>query len=235
MTKPAHRWRWFSGRRGCQTCGATAAMPTFWNWRSTKPCWPAWHRCPCCTMNASRPLASVGGSFFSASDTDVAVHLCGGATADLALQDGSLQLSRCSDYPCDGRIRVELGPDKPRDFVRALRIPGWARNHGVSVNGAEMGVDANRGRARIWHLMPGAATNSWPPPAAPVPAVPGSGGCKGGLAPCRRVRGDCEVLIAGAGVRPGATRPAVGRGAVRRRRPGAAAPPAWAPPSLKSG
>ena len=38
----------------------------------------AWHTCPCCTMNASRLIASVGGYFVSAGDDTIALHLYGG-------------------------------------------------------------------------------------------------------------------------------------------------------------
>ena len=42
-----------------------------------------WHPCPCCTMNVSRLVASVGGYFYSTGDDAIAVHLYGGSTAKL--------------------------------------------------------------------------------------------------------------------------------------------------------
>ena len=45
----------------------------------------AWHHCPCCTMNAARLIASVGGYFLSHDDATVALHLYGGVTATLDL------------------------------------------------------------------------------------------------------------------------------------------------------
>ena len=42
----------------------------------------AWHPCPCCTMNVSRLVASVGGYFYSTGDDAIAVHLYGGNAAD---------------------------------------------------------------------------------------------------------------------------------------------------------
>ena len=39
-----------------------------------------WHPCPCCTMNVSRLVASVGGYFYSTGDDVIAVHLYGGST-----------------------------------------------------------------------------------------------------------------------------------------------------------
>ena len=47
----------------------------------------AWHTCPCCTMNASRLVASVGGYFVSHSDDAIAFHLYGGISTAVALDD----------------------------------------------------------------------------------------------------------------------------------------------------
>ncbi|MBU1303944.1 MAG: glycoside hydrolase family 127 protein, partial [Alphaproteobacteria bacterium] len=45
-----------------------------------------WHTCPCCTMNVSRLVASVGGYFVSTASDGVAFHLYGGiaTTAEIA-------------------------------------------------------------------------------------------------------------------------------------------------------
>ena len=42
-----------------------------------------WHPCPCCTMNVSRLVASIGGYFYSTGADVLAVHLYGGNTADV--------------------------------------------------------------------------------------------------------------------------------------------------------
>ena len=41
-----------------------------------------WHPCPCCTMNVSRLVASVGGYFYSTGADVIAVHLYGGKHGD---------------------------------------------------------------------------------------------------------------------------------------------------------
>ena len=45
----------------------------------------AWHACPCCTMNVSRLVASIGGYFYSTGDDVIAMHLYGGNTAELEM------------------------------------------------------------------------------------------------------------------------------------------------------
>jgi DUF1680 family protein len=95
----------------------------------------AWHTCPCCTMNASRLIASVGGYFLSHSEDAIAFHLYGGISATLALAGGNVTVRETSTYPWSGDIRIEVEPETPFDFALKLRIPGWARGYKAAVNG----------------------------------------------------------------------------------------------------
>ena len=59
----------------------------------------AWHTCPCCTMNASRLIASVGGYFLPPSDDAIALHLYGGIAATVALAAGKVTAARDQHLP----------------------------------------------------------------------------------------------------------------------------------------
>jgi uncharacterized protein len=95
-----------------------------------------WHPCPCCTMNVSRVIASVGGYFYSVGTDVVAVHLYGGNAARLDLAGRTVRLRQDTDYPWSGRVRIEVDPGREATFALRLRIPGWARSHDLQVNGA---------------------------------------------------------------------------------------------------
>ena len=102
----------------------------------------AWHTCPCCTMNASRLVASVGGYFVSASDDAVAFHLYGGMSTKVRLTNGSVSLKETSTYPWSGTTAIEVDPDAPFEFTIKLRIPGWTNGATASVNGEPVNVTA---------------------------------------------------------------------------------------------
>ena len=102
-----------------------------------------WHRCPCCTMNVSRLVASVGGYFFSTSDDSLAVHLYGGVSATVSVGGRKVRITEKSDYPWSGAIRLSADPETPTEFTLKLRIPGWADKPTLSVNGAPVDVAAN--------------------------------------------------------------------------------------------
>ena len=54
----------------------------------------AWHVCPCCTMNVSRLVASVGGYALSVSEDGVAFHLYGGFETTVTLAGVKVALRR---------------------------------------------------------------------------------------------------------------------------------------------
>lgn len=113
----------------------------------------AWHSCPCCTMNASRLIASVGGYFLSASDDAVAFHLYGGVSTTLTLAGQQVLLRETSNYPWSGDVRVEVTPENPASFAVKLRVPGWARGATAKVNGEPVSLDITDGYltiARSW-------------------------------------------------------------------------------------
>ena len=104
----------------------------------------AWHHCPCCTMNVSRLVASIGGYFYSTGKNLIAVHLYGGASATLDLDGNKVRLSETSNYPWDGKIILKVSPGKAAEFTMKVRIPAWAEKKAkASVNGKALHVGGN--------------------------------------------------------------------------------------------
>ncbi|MDR3471208.1 MAG: glycoside hydrolase family 127 protein [Devosia sp.] len=113
----------------------------------------AWHTCPCCTMNVSRLVASVGGYFVSHSDTAIAFNLYGGISTSVPLKTGTVGLRETSTYPWSGDIRINVDPETPASFPISVRIPGWATKWSVSVNGEPVGgqpVNGYLAISRLW-------------------------------------------------------------------------------------
>ena len=95
----------------------------------------AWHTCPCCTMNVSRLVASVGGYFVSHDGEGIAFNLYGGISTSAVLKTGKVGLREQSNYPWSGDIKIEIDPETPARFPIKLRIPGWAKSWTAKVNG----------------------------------------------------------------------------------------------------
>jgi DUF1680 family protein len=102
-----------------------------------------WHTCPCCTMNVSRLVASIGGYFYSTGKDVLAVHLYGGTAATITVGGRKVRVSESSAYPWSGSIRVAIDPEAPAEFTVKLRIPGWTRDASAKINGAGIDVAGN--------------------------------------------------------------------------------------------
>ncbi|MFO1143769.1 MAG: glycoside hydrolase family 127 protein [Amaricoccus sp.] len=100
----------------------------------------AWHPCPCCTMNVSRLVASIGGYFYSTRPGVLAVHLYGGNEAALEVDGQPVRITEESRYPWSGRIRITVAPEATQRFALRLRIPAWAEGATAAVNGAAVAV-----------------------------------------------------------------------------------------------
>jgi uncharacterized protein len=109
----------------------------------------AWHICPCCTMNVSRLVASVGGYFVSRSDDGIAVHLYGGIATSVKIGGVKVALRETSAYPWSGDIKIEIDPASPMEFELRLRIPDWAKGATGTLDGRKLDLNIIRGYATI--------------------------------------------------------------------------------------
>ena len=114
-----------------------------------------WHTCPCCTMNVSRLVASVGGYFLSTAPNGVAFHVYGGISSTRDIAGTKVALKEKSNYPWSGDIRISVDPATPAAFDVKLRIPGWCKDAKLTINGAAVPVEAVNGYhtiSRTWSM-----------------------------------------------------------------------------------
>ena len=103
-------------------------------------------------MNVARLVASVAGYFYSTSETEVAVHLYGGAETTLPVAGGQLTLKEASNYPWSGDITLTLDPQNCAPFTLSLRIPGWAKGATAAINGQPTPEKTDHGYLKITRL-----------------------------------------------------------------------------------
>lgn len=90
----------------------------------------------CCPCNYRRIVAELPAMVFYRAADGVTVNLFTPATAKLtAGRDVPITITQETDYPNSGQIRIALDPARPANFALRLRIPAWATNATVSVNG----------------------------------------------------------------------------------------------------
>lgn len=109
-----------------------------------------WFECACCPPNVARLLASLGNYIYSKSPDGLAVHLYIQGSVQVNLPNGDLiALRQETNYPWEGRIRLKLDLAKPSEFSLLLRIPGWSRKYGLTVNNQPAVFPVENGYANL--------------------------------------------------------------------------------------
>ncbi|RYZ64285.1 MAG: glycoside hydrolase family 127 protein, partial [Proteobacteria bacterium] len=108
-----------------------------------------WHTCPCCTMNVSRLVASVGGYFVSTAPDGLAFHLYGGISTTLDVGGTRVDVREVSNYPWSGAVAISIDPETSKAFDVKLRVPGWCKGATIKVNGQPVTASVVNGYATI--------------------------------------------------------------------------------------
>lgn len=92
--------------------------------------------CFCCPPNIVRMIAQVGNYAYCVTDEGVCVTLYGSNVLNTTLADGlPVKLTQESDYPWHGKITITIGTPGRKEFSVLLRIPVWADEVMLKVNG----------------------------------------------------------------------------------------------------
>ncbi|MFD1137118.1 glycoside hydrolase family 127 protein [Paenibacillus urinalis] len=105
------------------------------NYNHIKPVRQEWFGCACCPPNIARLLASLGEYIYSVQDRTVYTHLYIGGEAAIEVAGTKMVLKQHSSIPWEGKASFEVEVDQSAEFGIALRIPQWAANVQVTVNG----------------------------------------------------------------------------------------------------
>jgi len=84
-----------------------------------------WFGCACCPPNLMRTLAALGGYFYAVKGDSLYVNLFSESRAQVKVGATGVELRQETDYPWQGRVRIEVDPERPAHFTLRLRIPGW--------------------------------------------------------------------------------------------------------------
>ena len=107
-------------------------MPLELRWNRRRVKFPT---CFCCPPNVVRTVAQSASYAYLKSDRELWATLYGGNIIETKLAGGLLKLRQQTDYPWDGAVRFtfEAAPAEPVTLF--LRIPAWAKNPAITVNG----------------------------------------------------------------------------------------------------
>lgn len=84
-----------------------------------------WFGTACCPSNIARLVASLGSYIYATDDQGVYLNLFVQSKTTVPIHGRNVQLQLESDYPWDGKMRLEVTPDAADSFAIRVRIPGW--------------------------------------------------------------------------------------------------------------
>lgn len=92
-----------------------------------------WFGVACCPGNITRFLPSVPGYFYATQGDNLYVNLFADSTANIEVggRGQKVQVVQHTQYPWDGKIKIDVNPAKEQRFALKVRVPGWARNEAV--------------------------------------------------------------------------------------------------------
>lgn len=99
-----------------------------------------WFPTACCPTNVPRLLCSLGGYVYQrrVAPNELYVALYVGSEAETTFDGADVTISQETEYPWEGSVTLEVDPERPVTFDLKLRIPGWADDYAVLVDGQEV-------------------------------------------------------------------------------------------------
>jgi len=92
----------------------------------------SWFEVACCPPNLLRFMATVPGYVYAQKGDELYVNLFMSNTASIELSSGpAVQIEQQTEYPREGRVNLQVSPERPGEFALKVRIPGWARGQAV--------------------------------------------------------------------------------------------------------
>lgn len=94
--------------------------------------------CACCPTNVVRFLPSLPGYIYAAKDDAVFVNLYISGRGKIDVAGDPVEIVQETRYPWDGKIKITLAAEKPREFSLNLRMPDWCDNPEIALNGEKI-------------------------------------------------------------------------------------------------
>jgi hypothetical protein len=93
-----------------------------------------WFGTACCPANIARLVASLGDYIYARTPDGFAVNLFVGSDTKINMSKTETGIRMETGYPWNGKVKLQIDPDKKIKFKVMIRIPGWYRGTMVPGN-----------------------------------------------------------------------------------------------------
>lgn len=118
-----------------------------------KPVRQKWFDVACCPTNVARTLTSLGQYIYSRDDNALYVNLFIQNHTDLELAGTKVSVALDTDFPKTSSMTMTVKAETTAQFPLYIRIPGYAKNFTIQVNGEAQEYQVVNGFAcvdRVW-------------------------------------------------------------------------------------
>ena len=110
-----------------------------------KPVRAAWLGCACCPPNLARLVASVEKYVYLVKDNELLINLYAGSEINTTIKNTSVKANIETKMPWYGENRIKISKTGSDAIRIGLRIPGWAGETSIIVNGKTIDNDPQDG------------------------------------------------------------------------------------------
>lgn len=79
----------------------------------------------CCPANLARLIAQLPGLIYSTKGNEIYVNLFVNSEATLTINGAHVTIKQTTNYPWDGKVKIDVTSDKATPIVVHTRTPGW--------------------------------------------------------------------------------------------------------------
>ena len=114
-----------------------------------------WFGCACCPPNIARTLSSLGEYLFMQNDDGLFINMFAGGEYKTTALGGYKRLNVETKFPFEGKITISISDiadkssedDAPSDQKIYVRIPEYAQNYKIKINGCDINYKTKNGYA----------------------------------------------------------------------------------------
>lgn len=93
-----------------------------------------WFGTACCPANIARLVSSLGNYIYAKSDNGIWINLFVGSDTKINIGKNEVPVKMETNYPLDGKVKINIDPIKSTLFALHLRKPGWCSGTAVPGN-----------------------------------------------------------------------------------------------------
>lgn len=93
-----------------------------------------WFGTACCPANIARLVASLGDYIYAKNNEAIAINLFTGSNTIIKTANTDIEIKQETNYPWNGKVKINVDPSKKTKFKLLIRIPGWYNSKMVPGN-----------------------------------------------------------------------------------------------------